>query len=216
MLFLITAQRLIASSKATSFAVQCCRNSFLRVFIFLEYEELAETLLKAFGVKIAFNLGPMADGDDAGFFADNDDDGVGFLAQSESGPMSNAQSAIQIDPLTDRKHTSRRDNPVIADDQAAIVERGFWEKDTHGQLPGEVAIDGDAGLRKAINIGIALDGDQGPELPVGQIKGHFRQNRDGLPTLRDRRKKVVAAESGQGAPKLRLENDDESKGQKRD
>ncbi len=148
----------------------------------------------------------MADGNDARFFADHNDHGVGFLAQSQCRPVPGSQGAIQIDPLADGENARGRDHPFIAQDDAAVVQGCFWEKNAHRQFRREFAIDGHAGFRKTADIGIAFNGHERAKLPIGQLEGDFGKDLDGFAVLGDGGKKMMAAKRGQGASQFRLKN----------
>ena len=42
--------------------------------------------------------------------------------------MPRAEGAIEIDPLTHRKDTRRGEDPIAADDDAAVVQRSLRKK----------------------------------------------------------------------------------------
>lgn len=130
-------------------------------------EEFAQAFFEAFGIEVAFDQSAVADGDDAGFFTDHDDDGIGFLGESECGAMAGSESAIDVDALADGKNTGGSEDSGVAENQASIVERGFGKEDADSQFGGESAVDGDAGFGERLEAGIAFDGEECAELAVG-------------------------------------------------
>ena len=64
-------------------------------------EEFAQAFFEAFGIEVAFDQSAVADGDDAGFFTDHDDHGIGFLGESECCAMAGSEGAIDVDALAD-------------------------------------------------------------------------------------------------------------------
>ena len=113
-------------------------------------EEFAQAFFKAFRIEVAFDEAAVADGDDAGFLTDHDDHGIGFLGETECGTVACAEGAVDVDALADGKDTGGGEDSGVAEDQATVVERGFWEKDADRQFWGERAVDGDAGFGKGL------------------------------------------------------------------
>ena len=137
--------------------------------MFLE-KEFAEAKLEALRVEVALNLTSMADGHNPCFFGDDKGDGVGFLAQAESGAVAEAEVTVEIFALGDGENACGGKDAVVAQDDAAIVEGCLRLEDGDDKLLGELAIDGDAALCEGADIDIALHGDEGAELAIREIK----------------------------------------------
>ena len=155
----------------------------------------------------------MANGNNPCFFGDDEGDGVGFLTEAEGGAVAEAEVAVEVLALGDGEDAGGGEDAIIAEDEAAVVERGFWLEDGDDELRGELAVDGDAGFREGADIDLALDGDEGAELAVGEIENHVRDDLDGLAVLGDGAEEVMGAECGEGAAELWLEDDDEGDGE---
>lgn len=57
-------------------------------------EKFGESFAESSGFEVSFDRVAVAKGDDAIFLADDDDDGVGFLAEAEGGAVSEAELAV--------------------------------------------------------------------------------------------------------------------------
>ena len=67
----------------------------------------------------------------------------------------------------------------------------------------------DPALGEGLDILPALDGDEGTELAIGEVEGHFPDEFQGLAILGAGRKDPVSAEGGEAAPQFRLKDDDQ-------
>ena len=108
--------------------------------------------------------------------------------KSERGAMPQAERAVEIDPLADRKNAGGGDDAVVADDDAAVVQRRFREEDADHQFGRERAIDRHAALGEALDVLLALDGDERAELAVREVEGDLGAAVDRLAASASRKK----------------------------
>ena len=75
----MTAHRMTARTRARIFAGQLFRITFI-----FEGEEFAETAAETLGIEASFDHAAMTNRNDARFFGDHDDDGVGLFAEARA------------------------------------------------------------------------------------------------------------------------------------
>src|SRR5258707_317277 len=124
MFFLITAHSTMASARATHFASQLFRISFFMTLGEERFEPGPERLR----VEVSFDPAAVTNGNDARLLRDDDDHRVALLGEPERGAVPQAERAVEVALLADRKDAGRRDDAVVADDQPAVVQRSFWKK----------------------------------------------------------------------------------------
>ncbi len=210
----MTAQRETARTREAIFATQCWRRMRWRRFIFLE--QFAEAFFEALGVEVAFDDAAVADRDDSGFFADNDDYGIGFFCEAEGRAVAGAEGAVDVDALADGEDAGGGEDSAIAEDEATVVEGGFGEEDADGEFRGEFAVDADAGFGEGFELCVAFDGEEGTELAVGEFEGGFCEDFDGFAALRAPGEEAVTAEGCKCAAEFGLEDHHQSECQESD
>ena len=85
-------------------------------------EELAESAAEFFDAEVALDQAAVADRDLAGFFGDDDRDGVRFLAEAEASAVAEAEVAVEVLALGERENAGGGDDAVAAEDQPSIVQ----------------------------------------------------------------------------------------------
>lgn len=128
--------------------------------------------------------------------------------------MSQPEVAVEVGALAHRENGGGGDDPVVANDEPAIVERGLWMKDRDEELGGKERIDRDAAFGKFFQGGLAFHRDERAELPVRQLVGGFGQHRDRFGILGDEGEEPMAAERRDGSSKLRLKDHEQGQGEK--
>ena len=111
--------------------------------------------------EIAFEFSVDGEADVAGFFADDDGDGVTFFCNADAGPVAETERAVAEFLLADGENAGGRGEAFVADDEAAVVQGGLGVEDGEGEFLGEFAIDGDAGVEVFVELDIPLDGEKG-------------------------------------------------------
>ena len=101
--------RTVARIRHVIFAFQLLRTIS---FIFVMQEELAEAAAEFFDAEVALDESAVADRDLSGFLGNHDRDGVGFLAESEAGAVSESEVAVQIFALGQRENAGGGDDAV--------------------------------------------------------------------------------------------------------
>ena len=76
-------------------------------------------------VQVAHDPRPLDQADLAVLLGDDDDDRVGLLGDAEGGPVARPEPLGVDGRLGQRQQGSGRDDPLVADDHRAIVERRF-------------------------------------------------------------------------------------------
>ena len=136
----------------------------------------------------------MCEGDDACFLADDEDDGVTFLTESDGGAMAEAEVAVQVLPLADGEDARSAGDAVSTNDEASVVQRGFWMKDGDDEFGREDAVNFDAAFDVRLDVRPALDGDECAEAAVREVEGGLGKNFDGLALLELCPEEAVAAD----------------------
>jgi hypothetical protein len=97
-------------------------------FILIEQQQFSKPAFERLGIKVSLDGPPVTNGNDTGFFANDDHDGVRFVAEANAGAVAHAERAIEIDALRDRKCAAGNEHAIAAHDDAAIMQRGLREE----------------------------------------------------------------------------------------
>jgi hypothetical protein len=73
------------------------------VFILFVHEQLAEPLAELFHAEIALDFATVTNRNLAGLLGDDEGDGIGFIAEPESGAVAQAEVAVEILALGEGK-----------------------------------------------------------------------------------------------------------------
>ena len=152
-------------------------------------------------------------GDGPGLLGDDDDRRVRLLREPDGGQVAGPrlERAPQAVGGRQGQQAGRRDDPVALDDDGAVVEGRVGEEDRDQQVLGQDGVD----LGAAVGVGrerdLLLDGDQGPDLLLGQVIDGLEEVVDLL--LEGAQGQGLAegprADLGQEPPDLGLEEDDD-------
>ena len=88
---------------------------------------------------------------------------------SESGTMPQTQRAVKVFALAHREDAGGRDDPIVPNNHAAVVERCLRKKDRNQELLRHVAINIHPALGKGSDCGISFYRQQRPDLSAGDI-----------------------------------------------
>jgi hypothetical protein len=179
------------------------------LFISGEGEEFREAGFEGGGIEIAFDRAVVAEGNHAGFLADDDDDGIGFLAESEAGAVAEAEVAVEVGALGDGEDAGAGEEAFAAQDESAVVQGGFGMEEGDDQFGAQEAVERNAAFGPGVEGEIAFDGDECPELAVGEVEGEFAEDLDGFAVLAAEGEEGAFAEGGGDAAEFGLEDDDE-------
>ena len=193
-----------ASTRESIFASQ-----LLRIVFIFEGKKLGQAAAKTFGLEVSFDHAAVAKGNHAGLLGHDDDDGVAFLREPERGTVPKAERAVEVGALGDGENARGGDDAVVADDDAAVVQRGLWEEKADHEFGRKRAVNLHAALGEALDILPALDGDERAELAVGEVEGHLAHEVERGAALLRAEEQAVAAERREAAPQLGLEDDDQ-------
>lgn len=97
-------------------------------------------------IKMTGQLSVMGGTDDAGFFTDNQHDGIGSLGNAESGAMSGAEIAADGTGFTEREEAGTGDDACITDNDCTVVQRGVGLEDVFQQGSRDDAVQPGTGL----------------------------------------------------------------------
>ena len=117
--------------------------------------------------------------------------------------------------LGQRQERPGRDDPLVADDHRAVVERRLRGEDRAQQVGRHVAVDHHAGLGHLLEPGLALEHDEGAladRRQLGRRAGDLGRDVDGGPRIGRRQEPAErpdAADPLERAAQLGLEDDDE-------
>jgi hypothetical protein len=117
--------------------------------------------------------------------------------------------------LGQRQERSGRDDPTVADDHRAIVERRAGREDRAEQVGRDVAVDHHAGLGDLLETGLALEDDEGALADGGQLGrrardlGRHMGDRTRLRGRQEPSERTDPTDALEGASQLRLEDDHE-------
>src|SRR6202047_1548252 len=118
--------------------------------------------------------------------------------------MPEAQGTVEILTWADREDASCRDDPIVSNNHAAIMEGCFREENRYQEFLRHVAVDIDAALGEGSDRGIALDGQQCADLSACQFEHRFGNDVNCFFLLGRRREKLAAPKFRQGPSQLRL------------
>src|SRR5689334_11223408 len=165
-------QSVVPSNRAINFARQFLRSIF---FITTVQQNLAYPLAKRFRSKIALNSTPMANGNAARLFRNNDSDRIRLLGNSKRSSMSQAQAAVQGFALAYWKNTGRGCDSAITDNHAAVVKSSLWVKNAQQELDRKIGVERYSSFLVNPDRGITLNCEQGAKLFVGKLSHSFRE-----------------------------------------
>jgi len=172
-------------------------------------EQLKEELAEDVGLELADEFAAFSDADVAGFFGDDDDDGVGFLAHADGGAVSAAEFLLEFAAFREGELDAGVSDATVADDDTQVVQRGIGPEDGVEQARGEVGVDAGAALRDSAKADIAFNGDQSADLPPREEGGRFDEGIDiGVELAGEVSEKACFAELHEGAADFGLEDDD--------
>ena len=157
----------------------------------------------------------MTDGNVPCLFRYDDRDGVRFFRDSKCRTMPEAQSAVEVFALADRKDAGRRDDPIVPNNHATIVERCLREKNRDQKLLRHLAVNIDTALSEGSDRGISFYGQQCADLPAGKFEDCIGDDVDRFLFLGRRREKLAAAKLCQSSAQLRLKYNDQGDRQER-
>ena len=92
--------------------------------------------------------------------------------------MPEAQCAVEILPLADREDASRRDDPVVPNNHAAIMKRCLGEKNRDQKFLRHVAINIHTALSECSDRGISFYRQQGADLPTRKFEDRLGNDVD--------------------------------------
>ena len=164
----MTNHKAIASNKVHSLANQWLSGG---IFIFNGGEQLFEARAKTFGIEIPLNFSRTTKRDHAGFFAHDDDNGVRLLTKSQSCAMAQTKVTVQISALCDRKNTGSSEKPVLAENQATVVERRSLKENGYDKFNAQKTVELYPAFRPGLQWNVPFDGDERPQLAIGEVKG---------------------------------------------
>ena len=153
--------------------------------------------------------------DRARLLGDDDDDGIGDLADADARAMARAEVAADIVVLRQRQDAARRRNAVIADDDRAVMERRLGEKQVAQQLRGDAGIHDGAALLVFQQRDGALEDDKHARALLGHdlagLHGLLDDAVDLALLFLDGKDlaDIFAAELFEHTPQLRLEHNDQ-------
>ena len=104
----------------------------------------------------------------AGLFGHDDGNGVGFLGQADRGAMTRAQLATELGIDGERQKAGCRGDPVLLDDDGAIVQRRGRLEDADEQVVCHRRVERDAALDAIAQADVAFEDDDGAGAAVGQ------------------------------------------------
>src|SRR5947209_13256012 len=128
--------------------------------------------------------------------------------------MPQTETAIQRFPLADRENACGRCNPAIPNDDTAVVQSGLGMKNGEQQLDGEIGLKLNACFFVNADGSVSFDGEQSAELFTGELCYCFGKVVNHFPLLAAKGKNRMPAQFRQGAPKFRLENNNQGDSQK--
>jgi hypothetical protein len=85
------------------------------------------------------------------------------------GFVEDAVDAVREFALADRKDAASGGDASLAEEDAAVVEGGFWVEDGEDEFGGEFAIDLDAGFDELVEVHGALECEESAEAFGGEL-----------------------------------------------
>ena len=129
----------------------------------IQLEEFIESATKTFHSEVALDASIMADRDLAGFFGDDNANGVRFFGESESGAVAQPEVAIQIFALTQGKNTGSGDESIPAHNDSAIMQDSLRLENCQDQFRRIMAVDFDARFGQLGQIDLTFQGNERTE-----------------------------------------------------
>ena len=164
-------------------------------------------------IQVALNTPRVTNRNLAALLGDNQGDDIRFLREPESGPVTEADGAVEIVPLGQWEDASRGDDPVAAHDHPAVVKDRLGVKNRKEQFLRKFRIQLDAALRNGAEADVPLNRDQGAKPLAREVENRIGDFLDRFPPLEGRCEEPVAAEFVQGTAKFRLEKNDQGNGE---
>ena len=115
-----------------------------------------------------------------------------------AGAVAQAEVAVEVLALADGENAGGGEDAVVADDEAAVVQRRLRLENGDDQFRRELAVDVHAALGEDADVGLPLDGDERAELAVGQFEDRLGDDLEGLAALVRGGEEVMAARAPRG------------------
>ena len=162
-------------------------------------------------------------GDDAGLLADHNGDSVGVFRNTKAGAVAGAHILAQIQIVGKGQHAARRLDAAVFDDGSTVMQRCTLVEDGAQHLQIDRAVHRRAGADDLGKVGAALQHDERAGLGLRKAFSGVADGDDGtapcaleagvivaaLDVKQLRGPLVGLAHPLQGAPDLRLEQDDQ-------
>jgi len=136
------------------------------------------------------------EGDDPGFFGEDHDDRVGFVAEAERRAMPQAKVALESFGLGEGKDGCGDGNAVLDDDDAAVVERGLGKEDGGEEVVADFGVENGAGFAGWFVGDFALESDEGTVAILLHLFERANDDFDDLSLLAASAEKRAAADLG--------------------
>ena len=176
-------------------------------------EGVHEVGFEGFDGEVAGEAALFGDGDGAGLFGDDDDDGVGFLGEAEGCTVSGAELGGDFAEgfaFGEGELDAGSGEFAAADDDAHVVQDGAGPEDGIEELGGEVGVHDGAVLDQAAEADIAFDGDERADGVFGAVSDATADGiHGGANGAAGGAEEACLAEAGKGTAELGLEDDDD-------
>src|SRR5688572_10049613 len=172
--------------------------------------EFPQLPLQVLAREIDLEVPVRADRDAPRLLRDHDHDRVGLLAHAQRGAVARAHRLRELVVVRQREEAGGRGDPLVLDDDRAVVQGRALEEDRLDQVARDGRVDARAALDVLAEAHVALDRDQGARAVGREARG----GRDELADDLDRR---AAEDDGEEArpgepeeepPELRREDDE--------
>src|SRR5204863_8709296 len=108
--------------------------------------------------------------------------------------MPQTEAAIKGFALAHRKDACCRGDPPVTHNHAAVMQSGFWMKNSEQQLNGEISFELNAGFFINANGRVTFDSDKCAELFAGELSDRFRKVVNHLALFTGQRKNGIPAQ----------------------
>lgn len=163
--------------------------------------------------EVALEAAVGAEADLAGFFGDDDADGVGVFGEAEACAVAEAEVALEVFALAEGEDAAGGDDAGAAEDDAAVMEDGFGVEEGEEEFGGEAGVNFDTGLCNLAEGDAAFEGDECAEALAGKLEDGVAEGVEGFGLAAVAAEPGVGPEFAEGAAELRLEDYDESEGE---
>ena len=136
--------------------------------------------------EVAHDPGPFHEADLPVLLRHDDHDGVGLLGDPEGRPVTRPEPLGVDRRLGQRQERAGRHDPLVADDDGAVMERRARHEDRAEQVGRDIRVDHHPGLGDFLEAGLALEHDQRTVALGRQLGGgprHLRRHELGGPRL---------------------------------